>query len=69
MFIEVGGGWHLNLSHVAKVHVVDQGGVGTVVKFYSASDQHLGDFSPSTPDELQRILQIIQSFGNPGKNL
>jgi len=69
MFIEVGGGWHVNLSLVAKVHVLDQGGAGTVLKFYSASDQHLGDFSPSAPDELQRILQVIQSFGNPGKNL
>lgn len=63
MFIEIGQGWHINLNLVAKIHVVDAGGTGTAVKFYSATNEHLGDFNPSTPDDLMRVLNRIESFG------
>ena len=63
MFIEIGKGWYVNLSHVAKIHVVDSGGVGTAFKFYSANNEHLGDFTAATPEDLQQVLNIIQSFG------
>jgi hypothetical protein len=33
MFIEIDAGWQVNLAHVAKVHIVDAGAVGTSVKF------------------------------------
>lgn len=63
MFIEIGAGWHINLNQVAKIHVVDAGGTGTALKFYSASNDHLGDFVPATPDDLMRVLNQIDSFG------
>lgn len=63
MFIEIGEGWHVNLAHVAKVHVVDSGVVGTAIKFYSPSNDHLGDFTPATPEELGRVLDAIHAFG------
>ncbi|MEC4721627.1 hypothetical protein RY831_20885 [Noviherbaspirillum sp. CPCC 100848] len=63
MFIEIGNGWHINLAHVAKVHVVDQGGIGTTLKLYSLTNDHLGDFNPSSPEELMRVLNLIHSYG------
>jgi len=66
MFIEIGDGWHINLAHVAKVHVVDQGGIGTTLKLYSLTNDHLGDFNPRSPEELMRVLNVIHSYGkNP----
>jgi hypothetical protein len=69
MFIEVGEGWHVNLAHVAKIHVVDAGGAGTVLKFYSAMNNHLGDFVPETPDGLMQVLSQIESFGKVRTNI
>ena len=63
MFIEIGEGWHVNLIHVARIHVVDAGGIGTSLKFYSATNDHLGDFVPASPDDLMRVLNQIDSFG------
>jgi hypothetical protein len=63
MFIEIGQGWHMNLNHVAKIHVVDAGGTGTSLKFYSSTNDHLGDFVPATADDLMRVLNQIESFG------
>ena len=69
MFIEIGEGWHVNLSHVAKIHVVDTGGAGTVVKFYSSTNEHLADFVPQTPDRLMDVLNRIESFGKVRTNI
>lgn len=63
VFIDIGAGWHVNLAQVARIHVVDSGGIGTTLKFYSPANEHLGDFTPATPEELTQMLQLIDSFG------
>jgi hypothetical protein len=68
MFIEIGAGWHVNLALVAKIHVVDNGVSGTVFKFYSPSNDHMGDFTPATPEDMQRVLGLVQSFGKVQTN-
>jgi len=63
MFIEIGEGWHVNLCLVAKIHVLDAGGTGTVLKFYSSTNEHLGDCVPQTPERLMEVMNQIASFG------
>ncbi|KRB93116.1 hypothetical protein [Noviherbaspirillum sp. Root189] len=63
MFIEIGDGWHVNLAHIAKIHVVDQGGAGTILKLYSLTNDHLGDFNATSPEELMRVLNLVHSYG------
>ena len=63
MFIEIGGGWQINLAQVARVHTIDSGGAGTVLKFYSPSNEHLGDFRPETPEQLTRVLDLLHGYG------
>jgi hypothetical protein len=63
MFIDIGEGWQVNLALVAKIHVVDMGGSGTVFKFYSPSNDHLGDFNASTPEDMKRVLDLVRSYG------
>lgn len=63
MFIDTGGGWHLNLAHVARIHVVDHGGSGASIKFYSASGEAMGECNPGTPEALAVLLRTIQDFG------
>ncbi|HEY8607943.1 MAG TPA: hypothetical protein VIM12_12585 [Noviherbaspirillum sp.] len=63
MFIDIGGGWQVNLAHVACIHTIDSGSVGTVLKFYSTTNEHLGDFSPESPEQLARVLDLVHSFG------
>jgi len=54
MFIEIDGGRHANLAHVAKVHVVESGAAGTSVKFYSLTGQRLGDATPRRQKNSQQ---------------
>lgn len=63
MFIDTGKGWHLNLAHVARIHVMDHGGAGTSLKFYSASGEALGECNPATPEQLDELLRLIQQYG------
>lgn len=63
MYIDIGEGWHINLAYVARIHVVDNGGAGTSIKFYSATNQPLGDFNPSSPEDLAQVLNAIRSYG------
>lgn len=64
MFIDIGGGWQVNLAHVARIHTVDSGGAGTVLKFYSPADVHLGDFQAEAPDQLMRVLELVHGYGH-----
>ncbi|GIZ52796.1 hypothetical protein [Noviherbaspirillum aridicola] len=63
MFIDIGGGWQINLSQVARIHTIDSGGAGTMLKFYSPSNEHLGDFQAETPEQLTRVLDQLHCYG------
>jgi hypothetical protein len=63
MFIDIGGGWHVNLTQVTRIHVVDSGPSGVTIKFYAHNNEHLGDCTPSSPEEMQRVLGLVQAFG------
>jgi hypothetical protein len=63
MFIDIGSGWHLNLAHVARVHVRDHGGSGTSIRFFAASGEALGECTPATPEQLSALLRAIEAYG------
>ncbi len=63
MFIDIGKGWHLNLAHVARVHVMDHGGSGISIKFYGACGDALGECNPATPEELSALMRLVQIYG------
>jgi hypothetical protein len=63
MFAEVGNGMLVNLALVARIHVVNHGASGTILKFYSPNNELLADYQPATPEDLERVMGVIQSFG------
>jgi hypothetical protein len=66
MFADIGNGTLVNLALVAKVQVINMGASGTVFKFYSANDQMIAEYCPATPDDMERVLGHIRSFGPGG---
>lgn len=63
MFADVGNGVLVNLSLVARIHLVNLGAAGTVLKFYSPANELLADFAPPSPEELDRVMAVIHGFG------
>lgn len=63
MFIDIGNGWHLNLHHVARVHVMDHGGSGASIRFYAANGETMGEINAATPQELTQLIRAIQAYG------
>jgi hypothetical protein len=63
MFADVGNGVLINLDLVARVHLVNLGAAGSVVKFYSPSNELLADFAPPSPEELDRVMAVIHAHG------
>lgn len=63
MFIEISKGWHINLAQVAKIQIVDLEASGTLIKLYSPANEMLGEFTPATADETQRIIGLIHEYG------
>lgn len=63
MFADVGNGVLVNLALVARIHLINLGAAGTVVKFYSPANELLADFTPPTPEELDRVMSVIHAYG------